>query len=503
MKGADENARFSVAIFSQLPQRGREHVTFTPQSNGQNPTDLEAGAETVSGGSSSNHGRFPNLRGKPPRWELAGRLINRIHPRRWKMWSNPPGVIVFQLGFEALATVGLGIGIATSWPILATDWIRFAALAACATVHIQVTRQQEERRRNRLVAVHIDMTGIWTFPAALLLPIELTILMLLFVRGQRWINSRRPPHRFVFSSMVYAVAALVAQRLFGLLDPSRLSELAEQNAVSSFGILILVGFVYATVQTVAIGGVLALGGTEQRTLRNVLGSKTDNLLEAATVGLGIVTAILLVQIPPAIVILVLVAVLGNRLADVSQLQEEAETDSKTGVFNMRGWTETAGRAFERARRSSQSAALIMLDFDYFKWINDTYGHPAGDDVLRAIARLLKKVTRPTDVVGRFGGEEFVVLLPDTDTSAAEGAADRIRSAITMLRIATTGKHGAPVTISDRTTSIGVAVFPVHGGTLEQLLHAADAAVYEAKERGRDQVRFARPLERKQASADQS
>lgn len=419
-------------------------------------------------------------------------MISRLlDPRKWEMWNNPWPVITYQLACELVAIVALGFGFATSWPATSTEWVRFAAFAICVTLHIQLTRRQEERRRNRLLAVHIDLTGMWTFPAALLLPIQLFLALLLLVRVQRWINSRRPLHRFVFSSLTYAATALLAQRVFVELDPSRLTTLSDHNALQVFGILILVGLVYGLTDAAIVGGVLALGGTKQRTLANIFGSKTDNLIEVGTIGMGMVIAVLGVQLLPAIGIMILVGVMGNRLAEISQLQEEADTDSKTGLLNMRGWTEAAQRAFERAHRSSQEITLIMLDLDHFKWINDTYGHPAGDDVLKATAHLLRHVTRPTDVVGRFGGEEFVLLLPETDMYSAEHATNRVLEAISSLRVATTGKHGSEVTIANRTTSIGVAVYPVHGQTLDELLNAADTAVYEAKEAGRDQVRFAR------------
>jgi diguanylate cyclase (GGDEF)-like protein len=157
---------------------------------------------------------------------------------------------------------------------------------------------------------------------------------------------------------------------------------------------------------------------------------------------------------------------------------------------MRGWSESAARALERSARSKESVALLMIDLDHFKWINDTYGHPAGDDVLRGVAETLSEVTRPTDLVGRFGGEEFLVLLPGIDERATKEAAERVLSAVAKLHVLTTGKRGETTTIADRTTSIGVARYPVDGESLEQLLQAADSAVYAAKEGGRNQVRFA-------------
>jgi diguanylate cyclase (GGDEF)-like protein len=399
-------------------------------------------------------------------------------------------MVAFLLGWEIFAFGFLAHGVATARPVTSQDWLRFTLLAVCATLHIQLTRRQEERRRNRVTAVHIDLSGIWIFPAALLLPIQLTLLLLLVVRGQRWINSRRPPHKFLFTTFTLAVSALAAQQLFQALGDGDLARLNSANSLRVFGVLLLVGFAYGAIQAFVIGGLLALGGTSHPTLRNVLGNKADNLLEASTIGLGTIAAILLVNLPPALVILVLISVVGNRLAEINQLQSEARTDAKTGVFNVRGWTESAERTLTRTiSRPGGRLALLMIDLDHFKWINDTYGHPAGDDVLRGVAQLLDEVTRPSDVVGRFGGEEFLVLLPDVDETAAGLAAERIRNAVADLRIVTTDKRGGQATIAGRTTSIGAAVYPGDGRSLPDLLQAADAAVYEAKEGGRNQVRM--------------
>jgi diguanylate cyclase (GGDEF)-like protein len=399
-------------------------------------------------------------------------------------------MVAFLLGWEIFAFGFLAHGVATARPVTSQDWLRFTLLAVCATLHIQLTRRQEERRRNRVTAVHIDLSGIWIFPAALLLPIQLTLLLLLVVRGQRWINSRRPPHKFLFTTFTLAVSALAAQQLFQALGDGDLARLNSANSLRVFGVLLLVGFTYGAIQAFVIGGLLALGGTSNPTLRNVLGNKADNLLEASTIGLGTIAAILLVNLPPALVILVLISVVGNRLAEINQLQSEARTDAKTGVFNVRGWTESAERTLTRTiSRPGGRLALLMIDLDHFKWINDTYGHPAGDDVLRGVAQLLDEVTRPSDVVGRFGGEEFLVLLPDVDETAAGLAAERIRNAVADLRIVTTDKRGGQATIAGRTTSIGAAVYPGDGRSLPDLLQAADAAVYEAKEGGRNQVRM--------------
>jgi len=414
-------------------------------------------------------------------------ILNRV--RSWDLWTKPRPMVAFLLGWEALAVGALALGLATERSPALVDWARFGILVACATLHIQLTRRQEERRRNRVTAVHIDLSGIWVFPGALLLPIQLTLLLIVIVRLQRWFNARRPPHKFVFTTFTHAASALLARTLFEYFGGD-LSHLTPANSPAVFGFLAVVGFCYAALQAVVIGTLLALGGTSAPTLSNVLGSKDDNLLELSTIGLGTVAAVLLVNIPPAIVILVLISVLGNRLAEINQLQSEARTDPKTGIFNVRGWTESAERALGRAGRSNETLALLMIDLDHFKWINDTYGHPAGDDVLRSVAQTLDEITRPNDITGRFGGEEFLILLPDVDQTAAKVAAERIRHAIFEQRIVTTDKRGGRAQISGRTTSIGVSLFGPNGTSIEQLLHAADAAVYTAKEGGRNQVRFA-------------
>lgn len=412
-------------------------------------------------------------------------------PRRWRLWRQPKPMIAFLLVAELVALAGCAAAVGAAGAPDRLDWLRFAILALGATVHIQLTRRQEERRRNRIIAVHIDLTAVWVFPAAVVLPVPLTLALVVLVRVQRWFTARRPVFKFLFSSISLAFAAVLAHTTYEALDPGGLSALSALGSLRELALLTLAGLVYSLVQIVYVGGILALGATTRPTVTNVLGTKQDNLLDAVTVALGAVTAILVVNVPIAVAIMALVTVVFNRLAELGQLQSDVRTDSKTGLFNMRGWTESAQRAFERARRNDDSLALLMIDFDHFKWINDTYGHPAGDDVLRHVGELLGEVTRPTDIVGRFGGEEFLVLLPGIGLSAAASTAERIRNTVTRARIITTDKRGGQATITGRTTSIGIAVFPDHATTLETLVQAADAAVYEAKEHGRDQVRLAR------------
>jgi diguanylate cyclase (GGDEF)-like protein len=183
-----------------------------------------------------------------------------------------------------------------------------------------------------------------------------------------------------------------------------------------------------------------------------------------------------------------------------QLLSEARADSKTGLLNAATWEREASAEVARAVRTGSPLAVALLDLDRFKQINDTYGHLLGDEVLRQIAATMTRVLRDYDLAGRFGGEEFVMLLPQTRAVDAIRIAERVRAHIAKLAIYADGPAGVPVTPgapgapgSERvpvTVSIGVAALD-NGSRREltELLAAADAALYRAKASGRDQVQM--------------
>jgi diguanylate cyclase (GGDEF)-like protein len=160
----------------------------------------------------------------------------------------------------------------------------------------------------------------------------------------------------------------------------------------------------------------------------------------------------------------------------------SRTDLKTGLLNATAWQREADAKVVRARRTDAPLALLLIDVDHFKQVNDRHGHLIGDEVLRALATELRQQVRESDVVGRFGGEEFTVLLPGTDDAGAYGIAERLRASAANLSVASAD---ARISI---TVSIGVAVSGRHGNDLFELLAAADVALYRAKDAGRDQVR---------------
>jgi diguanylate cyclase (GGDEF)-like protein/PAS domain S-box-containing protein len=164
------------------------------------------------------------------------------------------------------------------------------------------------------------------------------------------------------------------------------------------------------------------------------------------------------------------------------LRTQSVRDALTGLYNRRYLEEALEREIRRASRAKQSLGLMILDLDHFKRFNDTYGHDAGDAVLREAAALLVNNVRVEDLVCRFGGEEFVVILPTAELEAARTRAERLRSGMRENTMMYQSKSLGQVTFS-----VGVAAFPQHGSSPKELMAAADSALYEAKRAGRDRV----------------
>lgn len=177
--------------------------------------------------------------------------------------------------------------------------------------------------------------------------------------------------------------------------------------------------------------------------------------------------------------------ISNRKALETELEEMATRDPLTGLFNRRELSRVLEEELERARRYQRPMAVLWVDFDHFKDVNDTFGHAAGDSVLRSVSRLLVGSVRSVDSIGRFGGEEFVIVLPEMDLDEARDTAERLRRKVVEEPQPLGNGETVPLTIS-----VGVAVYPDHGQTPSSLCAAADKAMYLAKNRGRNCVAVA-------------
>jgi diguanylate cyclase len=178
-----------------------------------------------------------------------------------------------------------------------------------------------------------------------------------------------------------------------------------------------------------------------------------------------------------------VAELRKQLGEV---QNEAATDPLTSLLNRRGFDRDVAALVISRKHGLFGCSLLIGDIDHFKRVNDTYGHPFGDQVIKGVAHIIKQVVKGEDMSARLGGEEFAVLLPDTPLQGAMSVAERIRKAVGKTRITKSGDDGIENQI---TLSLGVAAAE-EGDSLEDLLKRADRALYRAKQSGRNRVRCA-------------
>ena len=168
--------------------------------------------------------------------------------------------------------------------------------------------------------------------------------------------------------------------------------------------------------------------------------------------------------------------------DFEQQYMLATTDGLTELYNHRYFQEQIRMQVEQSKRYSNNFSLIIIDIDFFKKFNDTFGHQSGDAVLRQVAQTLKKNVRATDIVCRYGGEEMSIILPNTTKDEAFATAQKICNRVAEKTFKLTGNNETHVTIS-----LGVSTFPFDGDTAPKIIEAADKKLYNAKNNGRNQV----------------
>jgi diguanylate cyclase (GGDEF)-like protein len=173
----------------------------------------------------------------------------------------------------------------------------------------------------------------------------------------------------------------------------------------------------------------------------------------------------------------------SNLRLLQTMKQQANVDELTGIYNRRFLEDYARKLLAMASRKNTSVSLIMMDLDHFKSFNDLHGHEVGDRILRHFAKTMSLTMRETNLAARFGGEEFVVLLPDTNAKACLLVAERIRRAVERMIV----PSGTDKPLPKITVSLGIAVYPEHGRSLEELLSASDKALYESKRLGRNRA----------------
>ncbi len=366
-------------------------------------------------------------------------------------------------------------------PLRLGQLLLFAALVGCSAVCIEATR-----RLGMPAGVSRDLLSAWWLPVALLLPplyalvapVPISFLLQRRVR-------RAPAFRRSFSAAVLGLAGAGASGVFQALGERIAGDgpLGRPHVWLTYPAMVAAAVacaVFFTVVNVALVAVAA-GIAEARTPLRGVWDRESLLLDLAELCLGVLVTIACVASPALLLIALPPVVVLQRSLLHKQLRAAARIDAKTGLLNVAAWQREAAIQIGKAGRDGEPLALLLIDIDHFKRVNDTCGHLAGDQVLAGLSAALRLLVRETDIIGRFGGEEFVALLPRADVAEARLVAERVRARVSELSIAADDKS---VTV---TVSIGMAMHGTDGRDLFELLAAADLALYRAKESGRDRV----------------
>ncbi len=411
------------------------------------------------------------------------------------MWKLATPVFGYVLVVDALALVVV-VATAALVPITAQSMLWCGLILAGEVVHLEAAQRIERIRE--LAAdgrPHMHLQSIWIFAGLLLLPPPLATLVIVVSYAHSWVRvyqRRGVIHRKVFSGATVILACFAAGAVLWAGTGHLAPYVPHLDGFGGMTALLASGLVYFGLNYVLV--ILAiLMSNPGKPPRQAFGNPSDVLIVLAAVGVGCGIALVMTVRPWLLPVLMVTPVALHIGLLLPQFQAAARTDSKTALLAPEFWVQLARNELARAAELSSTAGVLMIDIDHFKAIDDGNGHLAGDEVLRAVAAAIQGSVRGGDYVGRFGGDEFVVLLPGTTGTEIVAIADRIRTAIARIEVAVPViRPGKPEVISGLTASIGAAVYPETATDYTILLQAADDAVFEAKAAGRDHVVLATP-----------
>jgi diguanylate cyclase (GGDEF)-like protein len=413
--------------------------------------------------------------------QIKGAARPVLAVRSWPLWSNPRWLAMFIVSVTFLDAIAIGV----SWsmaPVRFLQLVLFAFLLAGSLLTVERTRRAGEN-----AGVIKDVYGIWELPIALLLPpVYALIAPIPRVALMQWRGVSIPVYRRVFSAAAIGLSYGGTSVAFHAANQDLISHVHGVTAHATARVLAMAAC--GALQWV-INSCLVLtavrGNDPTVSVRKQALGRESLTNDATEVSVAVVVALAAAITPIAAILAAPFATLLQRSQRHAQLVNDSRLDAKTGLLNAGTWDREANAEVTRANRTRSSLAVALLDIDKFKDINDTYGHLAGDKALKELARTIKICLREYDLVGRFGGEEFSLLLPQTDEQDARRVAERMRSAIEEMPVEV-GENGRSVIIK-LTVSIGVAALSTTGSQLTELLATADAALYRAKHAGRNQV----------------
>ncbi|MGH3761023.1 MFS transporter [Actinophytocola sp.] len=428
---------------------------------------------------------------QPPTASEVGKQVYSMRPGSWRLRRLPRAARAYLVVVEVAAVVATVV-LAMRYPVTGRAAVLFAIIVGLGVLAAEATRRVERMRRRFSDTPHVNMSSVWTLSAALVttpaLAAATTVVLYLHLWHRSWRQvTGMHPFRVVFSVCAVVLschaAFLIDMALPGSLPP-------DSSRPAGLIALVLVIVAYWCVNSGLVAVAISVLRRD-RSLGRLLGSWSENILEYATLSVGALTALLLSWYAWSVALVMLPLFVLHRSVLVRQLEHAATTDDKTGLLNAGTWRALADAELERALRHGTRLAVLMVDLDFFKGVNDRYGHLAGDQVLRAIAVAMRGVVRGSDLVGRFGGEEFVILLTGVESTGAMEVGNRICERVRILRLEDPITGGTYPDLR-LTVSVGVATFPDAGRDVDELLMKADAALFAAKDAGRDRVLAVQP-----------
>ena len=406
------------------------------------------------------------------------------------MWKLATPVFGYVLVVDALALIVVA-ATAALVPITAQSLLWCGLILAGEVVHLEAAQRIERIRE--LAAdgrPHMHLQSIWIFAGLLLLPPPLATVVIVVSYVHSWVRvykRRGVIHRKVFSGATVILSCAAAGAVLSAGTGHVAPYVPHLDGFGGMTALLTSGIVYFGLNYVLV--ILAiLMSNPGKPPRQAFGNPSDVLIVLAAVGVGCGIALVMTVRPWLLPVLMVTPVALHIGLLLPQFQAAARTDSKTALLAPEFWVQLARNELARAAELSSTAGVLMIDIDHFKAIDDGNGHLAGDEVLRAVAAAIQGSVRGGDYVGRFGGDEFVVLLPGTTSAEIASVADRIRTAIARIEVPVpVVRPGKPEVITGLTASIGAAVYPETATEYTILLQAADDAVFEAKAGARDRV----------------
>lgn len=414
------------------------------------------------------------------------------------VWSGvrlrgAPARVAGRLLAVEVAAVGATLPALLAAPLTSTLLLRLVLLVGLGTIFEEISLKVGKLRQLITSGPLADLTSVWTFAAAIALPAGYAALFAVVIRFDVWFHRNRASGTAVYREIYTGATIVIAVLATGAVRANIESRVANVPwSLVTAAAIVSAAAVYTYVQRVLV--ISAARQIYPDADLHLIGSWEDNALELATLCLGAMTGVVLIHQPWVSVLVLLPMVLLQRGALIKDLEEAASTDAKTGLLNATVWHGSARRELARVDRDNATAAVLILDLDHFKSVNDDHGHLFGDAALLAVGTRLKAEVRQYDLLGRFGGEEFVVLLPRVTYGEATAAAERLRLAIASIVYEEFGdaflQADSPARARNLSVSIGVSLYPEHGTDVDELLHKADAALYAAKHAGRNRVTVA-------------